>query len=305
MSVDIRPPLVSVLLPVRNGQKWIVESLTSIARQTYRDFEVVLVDDGSTDDSVSLALGVREIPYLRVMRGSSTGLANALAAGVLASRGKYVARHDVDDLSLPDRLQLQVDFLEQHADFVACGTSAICLDDDGKEFGYIHVPSTDRQVRAHLLFGNPLVHSSVLMRRETLIAAGNYRSPSSNVYPEDFDLWSRLQEHGRIGNLKIPLVLYRKNEDGVTASYAEELGVAASAIAAANLERELSRELTSWERHVVATFNWRTDRLTFRQVVWLYVLLCRISASYRIFWWGRWGSWLWVAPVKGLLSPRR
>ena len=204
---------VTVLLPVRNGVRWLSACLESLNSQTYGAFEILMVDDLSSDGSLEVA---REVAgdRLRIVRGSGRGLARALALGVEAADTSLIVRMDADDLAHPERLKNQVKFLLQTPDAVMVGSNVNVIDERGKYLTTSHLPLRDSGIRMRMLVGNPFAHSSVAFRREAVLSVGNYWSPDEKPFPEDLHLWRRLIRLGSVANLREPLINYRVNTDG-------------------------------------------------------------------------------------------
>ena len=207
-------PLVSVLLSSRNGARFLSEALDSLARQTWPHLEIIAVDDGSTDTTGDLlaAFAARH-RATRVLRTSGLGLAGALALAAREARGEYLARHDDDDRSRPERLERQVRFLESHRRIVALGTEAIRLDEAGHEHGRYGVPMDARAIRRVARQDPPFVHGSVMMRRSAYEAAGGYRAAFRSS--EDLDLWLRMDPVS-LANLGEPLYAWRRHAGSET-----------------------------------------------------------------------------------------
>ena len=195
-------------MPVWNAAPWLEEAASSILGQTFRDLELVAVDDGSTDDSPAIldALARRDRRVV-VLHRESTGIVGALEDGFAAARAKLVARMDADDVSLPDRIALQVAWMEQRPEVVALGTAIEVVDPFGSPVKRHHPPVEHAAIEARLLAGDGwgLVHASALLRRDAVARAGGYRRIFEHV--EDIDLFLRLGERGRLANL--PDVLFR------------------------------------------------------------------------------------------------
>lgn len=202
-------------MPVRDGQAWIHESMMSILTQDHQDFEVLIVDDGSTDNSISIALDLGG-EKVRIVKGEGQGLARALALGVGAADTELIARMDQDDIANPARLTRQINFLSHYPDHVLIGSNVTLLDDLGRRVGRSRFPLTDRAIRKRMAIGNAFAHSSVMFRKSSVLAAGNYTSPDANPYPEDYHLWTRLLHVGTVANLNECLVDYRVNDKGVS-----------------------------------------------------------------------------------------
>jgi len=279
-TVNLPDPTVTVLLPVRNGELWIRECLTSILNQTSKDFEVVLIDDGSSDNSVSIALSMN-VPQLRVVLGPQAGLARALALGIESARGEFIARQDVDDLSCPERLETQVRAFREDPSMVLLGSSAIEIDSGGGKIGRLRVPKSDRSIRLRGTFVNPFIHTSVMFRRSTALAAGNYSSPSSSPYPEDFDLWGRMLKFGRVRNMTKPLVQYRRTDHGLMAQNARLIGVAAGQVACRNVAEILEcAKLSIGDSQLVSMFHWRSRKITLVEAARILALILRIRLKF-------------------------
>jgi glycosyltransferase involved in cell wall biosynthesis len=287
---------------VRNGERWIGVSLASIAQQTFRDFEVVLIDDGCTDSTVELARAIT-VPRLRVIVGPQRGLAAALALGVAESRGTYIARQDVDDVSLPTRLAEQVDFMAQHNDVVAYGSAAIEIDEDGGAIGTLRVPASDGAIRLKMTVLNPMIHSSVLMDRSAVLKAGNYRSPTSGAYPEDYDLWVRLARLGAFANSQEPLIKYRRSPSGVSATHGRDLSRAAGLIARENVRRLLPEgTYHDDDLELFTFFHSRTRRINLIEMLRLERMLVRLKCMSDAPWRGSgWGREVCLPPVGWML----
>lgn len=202
-------PLVSVLMPIYNGAADLGKALDSVLSQTFRDFEVIAINDGSKDDSAGLLNAVDD-PRVRVIHQDNMGLAATLNRGLSMARGALIARQDQDDLSHPERFARQVAFLQSNPECVLLGTAAeIWIGDEPTDRAHDH-PTEHALLVFDLLFNNPFVHSSVMMRRDAVLALGGYATDKERQPPEDYELWSRLARHGRVSNLPERLVVYRE-----------------------------------------------------------------------------------------------
>lgn len=210
-------PKISVLLPVHNAAAYLDEALGSLQAQTFQDFEIVAVDDGSTDASAErLAAWARRGARLRVVGQARGGVAAALNAGFALCRGEWIARMDADDIALPERLAAQADFLARHVSVGVCGTWAREFGEGGERA--MRPPEQDDAIRAWLLFGSPFMHPTVMFRRELCAAeTGPY---ARLVGVEDYDLWARLACRTRFANLPSVLLRYRRHAAQYTAAKA-------------------------------------------------------------------------------------
>ncbi|MEA2337295.1 MAG: hypothetical protein QOE82_1302 [Thermoanaerobaculia bacterium] len=203
-------PSVSIILPVWNGERFLVQAIESVLRQTYRSFELIVIDDGSTDSSRRIALDLAQTDdRIVVVESEHQGIANALNAGIENARGNYLARMDADDVSRPARLEKQIAFMEEHPECVAVGANVDVIDDDDETIGFISFPRSHPEIVQALITGaTPSVaHPAMVMRKDAVLAAGGYRDAQSPS--EDLDLWLRLIEIGEMANLTEPLLRYR------------------------------------------------------------------------------------------------
>lgn len=202
-------PAISVLMPVRDGERFIAESVESVLAQTFADFELLVLDDGSTDSTPQILeqIGRADSRLVVHRRQPGRNLAEVLNVAVAHSRAPLLARLDADDVSLPDRLRLQTGFLIENPDVALLGGQALLIDESGREFGRAEYPTGDAALQQALRERNPFVHSAVAMRREAFEAVGGYRIAFDHA--EDLDLWLRLAVGRRIANLPHPLVEYR------------------------------------------------------------------------------------------------
>jgi glycosyltransferase involved in cell wall biosynthesis len=209
-------PTVSVLMPAFNCERYIGEAIESILAQSYSDFELLIVDDHSTDSTGAI---VREYcqrdERIRALANEGTrGIVGALNTGLERARGVYVARMDADDLSLPDRLEKQHHFLEEHRDIAVCGTNMELF---GAQSYVWRLPPDHESIRAGLIFTVFIAHATTMIRR-AIMEEHHYRYDADYAYAEDYELWSRLSERHRFANLPEVLYRYRKhagNEGGL------------------------------------------------------------------------------------------
>ncbi len=214
-------PAVSVVMPVYNCAAYLPAALTSLREQTFGDFEIIAVDDGSTDHG-PLILAEWTDPRLRLIRQErNSGLAAALNAGLALARAPLVARQDADDLSEPERFARQTEFLAAHPRVCLLGTAQLKIDPAGQALCRRDAPVADAQIRELMRRGNAFAHGSVMIRRSALDRVGAYREFRGLV--EDYDLWLRLLEVGEGANLPEPLYRYRLNPLGIMAAVSPRL----------------------------------------------------------------------------------
>ncbi len=214
--INMQNPVVSIVLPVYNGGKYLEASIRSILDQTFHDFELIIINDGSKDNSESI---IRKFDdqRIRYFYNENQGLGKSLIQGVGMAKGEFIARQDADDISLPLRLERQVGFLNQHSDVALVGTWADIIDERDQFLDRSHKHPTDPKIlKFELVFNNPFVHSSVMFRSAQIHAVGGY-APERNAF-EDYDLWSRVSHHYQVANLPEKLLIYREVSTGISKS---------------------------------------------------------------------------------------
>ena len=210
-------PPVSVLMPVSNGELYLREAVESILNQTFSDFEFLIIDDGSTDSTWEI-LGSYDDPRIHLVQNEDNiGLIRSLNRGLGLARGKYIARMDADDVSLPERLVLQVNFLDAHPEIGVLGCGVWVIDGCGNPSHIRRFPAEHGVIKWHLCFDVPIAHPTVMMRREVVARAGGYRTDM--VHAEDYDLWRRLSQVARLSNLPEVLLYLRRHEGCVTRAH--------------------------------------------------------------------------------------
>jgi Glycosyl transferase family 2 len=200
---------VSVILPVFNCKTYVGEAIESILNQKFQDFEFLIIDDGSTDGTPGVLAKYTD-PRIRHYRHENRGLAATLNIGISLAQGKYIARQDQDDISLPERLEKQVAFMASHPRVALLGTWAQIMEGDRLVERYHRHPCNEAVLKYQLLFNNYFVHSSVMMRREVVEAIGGYCTDSERQPPEDYELWSRVARVAGVANLPEVLLNYRE-----------------------------------------------------------------------------------------------
>lgn len=251
-----KAPLVTVLMPVYNGERHLAAALDSILAQTFVDFELLVIDDGSTDDSAAIVQHYAD-SRIRLERSKcNLGVVAALNRGLGLARGEFIARMDCDDISLPTRLTRQVEFLSHHPEVIACGTWM-------RTFGVSEeqiwkAPIDHEDIKARLLFESCLFHPTVMLRTEVL-RQHQIQYDESFRHAEDFDLWTRLVKLGRLANLDEILLQYRLHSDNVGLLHQPAQLAAAKSVRARQLaELGLVSSIRSLEIHEVLSL-WQVE----------------------------------------------
>jgi glycosyltransferase involved in cell wall biosynthesis len=209
------PFCVSVIMPVRDGGRWIGEAIASLAAQSLADFELLVIDDGSKDDTGRIvAAAAQGDTRIRLITQAPSGMVAALNRGLDAARAELIARLDADDRAYPVRLERQVAFLKAHPAIGLVGSWADVIDANGTIIGR-RQPETQPAALARILERhNPLLHSSMMWRTGLIAAVGHYRAAIAAA--EDYDLWLRMAEHTQVANIPETLVQYRTHSGAVT-----------------------------------------------------------------------------------------
>lgn len=202
-------PLVSVVIATYNRQKYIARAIESVGAQTYANMEIIVVNDASTDNTAEvLAALAAQYPRLTVITNErNLKLVASLNKGIAASQGKYIGRLDDEDFWCDtQKIQKQVEFLQQHPDHVLVGGGAIKIDENGKEVSRYLLPQNDQDIRKVLLAYNPFVHVSVLFYKDIFLKAGGYDQAFDGL--EDWEAWLRLGTFGKLHNIPEFFVTY-------------------------------------------------------------------------------------------------
>ncbi len=207
-------PRVTVLMPAYNAGKYIGEAIRSVLEQDYSDYELLIVDDGSSDDTRKIIDGFRD-GRIRVLIQENRGISAALNAGLSEARGYYIARFDADDSCLPRRLSRQTAFLDANPDYVLTGGEVEYMTEKGEHlFNYRCVAYSHQEILEKMERICPFIHSSVMYKKKEVLQAGGY-SPYAHNF-EDYLLWVKLETAGKFNNLRERLVRVRYNPASVT-----------------------------------------------------------------------------------------
>lgn len=208
-------PLISVIMPVYNAEKYLHDAIDSVLKQSYENFEFIIINDGSTDGSANIIKSFLDDQRVVYVSRENRGLINTLNEGIQLAKGELIARMDADDISLSERFARQVAFLSEHKDVIVLGTKTILIDADSAQIGEFGQWCQHEEIDAALLQGRgaAIVHPSVMMRKQNLLEVGGY----SEDFPaaEDIDLWLRLAEKGRIANVPEVYLYYRQHLESV------------------------------------------------------------------------------------------
>jgi glycosyltransferase involved in cell wall biosynthesis len=205
---------VSVLMPAYNAGDYIQQAIESVLCQTYADFELIIVNDGSTDATSNVISLFKDERIVTINR-KHEGIASALNTGLQHATGELIARFDADDICFPDRLETQVSFLNSHPDHVVVGSDAEYILANGDHlFNFKCIGHTHEEIKRCFYFYCPFIHSSVLYRKELVVRAGAYSLHAHSF--EDYLLWTRLIKIGKLVNIPEALIKVRFNPSSIT-----------------------------------------------------------------------------------------
>lgn len=200
-------PDISVIMPVYNAGKYLKDAIDSILNQTFKNFEFFIIDDASNDESVAIITSYNDRRIQFIQKPVNTGYTDSLNMAVALAKGRYIARMDADDISLENRFQLQLAFMEKHPGVLVSGTAYKII---GTE-DIVTLPLTFEETKVVSLMHVPVAHPTAFIRKEVFTA---YALKYNKQYEpaEDYDLWTRVLEEGRIENLPDVLLLYRRHD---------------------------------------------------------------------------------------------
>lgn len=265
------PSSVTVLMAVHNGERFIERALDSLRAQTWRQFQAIVIDDGSTDATSAILSGLAD-PRFSVHRNpDNLGLTRSLNRGLRLIHTDYVARLDADDVALPGRLAAQVAYLDQHPELGIVGSDCEVVDENDRLVAVYAYPRSHTAIRWRHFFNNGFCHSSVMLRRSIL--ERNQLCYDERIrYAQDFDLWTRLLRHTRGTNLGTPLVRWRTHARSISSQRQAEQAQFATDVVLREMsnllgravDSDLARELKDWysEISICRTDTaWRTALL--------------------------------------------
>jgi glycosyltransferase involved in cell wall biosynthesis len=229
-------PTVSVVMSVHNGEKYLREAVDSILNQTFRDFDFIIIDDGSTDRSKEiLEKYATKDSRVHLISRENRGVPKSLNEGIALAQGELIAIMDADDISLPNRFARQIAYLRDHPQVAVVGSSVIYINTRGQKLFVRHMPENHAEIcQAHLMgYGGMIFHPSAILKRSALDFVGGY--DKSFRYASDYDLWCRIAVKYELANLQIPLLLKRYHSAAITQDKAN--------MQADEVNRALRREL--------------------------------------------------------------
>ena len=255
MSLDL--PVISVILPVYNAEEYIFDSLQSILNQSFGSFEVIVINDGSTDNSESIILQFKDIRIRYIKNEVNLKLIATLNLGLDLARGKYIARLDADDIAFPNRFEKQVAFLEKNSDYGIVGSYA-------KEFGksteVIKYVLDDESLRFALITHNPFVHSAIMFRY-SIVKQYNLQFDKNCIHVEDYDLWIKILTYTKGQNIPEILVNYRVHDLQISFQY-RDLQIQNTRILQTKYLDNIMYNYNNWNGLIVNLLNMKKNNIS-------------------------------------------
>ncbi len=244
----MQSPIISVILPVYNCEKYVYEAVQSVLNQTYTDFELLIIDDCSTDQTVSIIKSFSDERIQLIIKEKNSGYTDSLNYGITIAKGAFIARMDGDDICLPNRFQKQIEAMNANKEVILCGTGIQIIDSDR----VLKHPTNHDDIKVKLCFSNTFFHPTVMFRKEAF-ADLNYNREFEPA--EDYDLWTRLVFKGKLMNSDEVLLQYRVHSNQIS-NYKNEVQKNASAIAQLRMFQVLINDETIDLKLFKQAFKW-------------------------------------------------
>jgi len=271
-----KTPTVSVVMPVLNGEKYLAKAIQSILDQSYGDFEFIIIDDGSTDQTEKIIKSFDDPRIIYINNGNNLGLSKSFNIGIDKAKGEYIARMDADDISQPNRFERQIKFLEKrpHVDIV--GSSLKFIDEYGRERGTFRRQLDHTDIKFSSLFSTPMMHPTIIGRTQ-VFKSHHYNEGLTNS--EDYELWSRLlfQTKTHFANINEPLLLYRTYPN----SFTQTLNLDKRTLSAHNTIQNIEHymELTDKEKEALVRLR-QEQALSLGKLFLIFYMYLRASKAF-------------------------
>ncbi len=275
----MKTPRISIILPSYNGARFLPRAIASVLAQDYSDWELLIVDDGSTDGTcaVAEAYAATDLRIRVLLNGTNQGIQKSLNRGLREARGEYVARIDDDDTWLsPSKLSRQAVFLGAHPDHILIGTGTVVFNEEARETMRYLAPVTDAAIRLRMLFKNCFTHSGVMFRKDAAISAGGYNEDRAVLHVEDYALWLKLGVAGKLHNLP---------------SYDTGFTAREGSLSAVNKRTQLKKTLDLIAQYRSVYPGYRMARGTVRAKIFLLTLFGALPPALRGFIFARYKAW--------------
>ena len=292
MDKNIATPFISVIMPVYNCERYIKEAIDSILNQTYANFEFFIIDDASKDQTLSIIKAYDDIRIKLVEKEVNSGLTKSLNIGLSMAKGKYIARMDVDDISLPERFAKQLSFLDSNPDYVLCGSNYSIIGSNK----VVTLPKTNENIRLGLLESCIIAHPSVMFRNSVLLA-NNITYDSSTEPAEDYHLWVKLISKGKFYNLQEFLLQYRVHDKQISQKkFIQQRDLAV--LAKIELLRILDFKLDEKEYSRLVKIIGSKERLAIEDVIFFSALKTKVLVANRSGFFNNYGFSLFLEKLE-------
>lgn len=242
----INTPKVSVIMPLYNAAPYLKESIESILAQTFSDFEFFIIDDKSSDNSTEIVQSYKDDRIIFIQKPENTGYTDSLNKSIKLAKGKYIARMDADDISIPNRFEKQYNYMEQNPDLLLLGTFYKII---GME-NIVKLPITHDEIKVRLLFENPICHPTVFMRK-SFFDNSNLKYDRTFEPAEDYELWTRMSSCGFVENLPEVLLHYRVHEGQVSNLHSKIQRVNDSKVKSLVLQKLISFDHKNYTKELI------------------------------------------------------
>ncbi len=256
MDKDKHLPDISVIMAVYNGEHFLRKAIESILEQTFKNFEFIIINDASTDNSEKIIRSYKDKRIRLINNKHNQKLPASLNKGIRQAQGKYIARMDADDIALKNRLAEQYNFMEKNPEIDVCGSSIQCF---GAREDIVNWPEHNNKIKVHLLSGVPLAHPTAFFRKR-IIFSNNIFYPENNLYAEDYEFWVDLMPFITFYNIPKVLLKYRIHKQQVSKTK-KQLQIKNSNIARNKILKYLDLNLSEKEKNILFTII-RGERLT-------------------------------------------
>lgn len=282
MNTRARKPIISIVMSVYNGATYLRHAIDSILHQSFSDFEFIIINDASTDETESIIGCYYDPRIVYIKNEDNLQLPKSLNKGLAAAQGKYIARIDADDISLPHRLQTQFEFMEANPDIGVCGSWVEIMGLDEGEIW--KTPTTANAIQTQLFFHNCLSHPSIMMRHSVL-EEHQLQYDEKRLRAQDWQLWIDMTKHTKVANIPEILLLYRRHRENLTYKDRSVSAYHYQQVRAQNLARlniELStHELTLYSQ---AMHQWLDiDEDSFIELDHILTLICQRNRKVQLF----------------------
>lgn len=246
-------PQISVVMSVHNGEVYLKEAIESILNQTYINFEFIIINDASSDNSEQIIKEFTDKRILLINNEENLGLTKSLNKGINIAKGKYIARMDADDISEVSRLEKQFNFLETNDSCSVVGSNIQLIDKEGNSLEIVKYPESSEENLGNIFFANCVVHSAAMFKKSEFETIGGYNEEYKKA--QDYDLWFKfIKNGGSLYNIQEPLVKYRIHNESISIKHSQEQDKTAKTILIDNFNSILGIKMNFREadyiRHV-------------------------------------------------------